>query len=58
MRCYVIVTGIVFLFLFLTHLARVFAESTAILHEPMIVVTSLLSLGLALWAAVLAKRQP
>jgi hypothetical protein len=42
----------------LTHLARVFAEGTAILHEPMVVVTSLLSLGLALWAAVLAKRQP
>jgi hypothetical protein len=56
-RAYIIATGIAFFLIFLAHLARVFAEGSGILHQPIIMVTSALSLGLAIWAAVLTKRQ-
>jgi hypothetical protein len=56
MRCYVIATAIVFALIFVAHVARVFAEGTGILREPMIIVTSALSLGLAVWAVVLLTR--
>jgi hypothetical protein len=56
MRCYVIATGIVFFLMFLAHLVRLFAEGPGILHKPLIVLTTVLSLGLAIWAAVLTKR--
>ena len=55
-RSYVIATGIIFALMFIAHVARVFAEGTGILREPMIIVTSLLSLGIAIWAVVLLKR--
>jgi hypothetical protein len=58
LRCYVIATGIIFALLFLAHVARVFAEGTWILREPMIIVTSILSLGMAIWAVVLLTRRP
>jgi hypothetical protein len=46
-RCYVIATGIVFAIIFVLHIARVFAEGTWILREPVFILTSLLSLGMA-----------
>ena len=57
MRCYVIATGIAFALIFLAHVARVFAEGTAILREPMFILTSILSLGLTVWAVVLVTRR-
>jgi hypothetical protein len=58
-RAYVAVTGIVFALMFVAHVARVFAEGTAILREPIIMLTSLISLGLTVWAALLlTRRQP
>jgi hypothetical protein len=56
MRCYVIATGIIFALMFVAHIARVYVEGTWVLREPMIMVTSVLSLGLAIWAAVLIRR--
>jgi hypothetical protein len=52
MRAYVIVSGLVFLVLFLIHGARLVAEGTGPLHEPDFIATSLVSLGLALGAAM------
>jgi hypothetical protein len=56
-RRYVIATGIAFALIFLAHVARVFAEGTAILREPMFILTSILSLGLAVWAVFLVTRR-
>jgi hypothetical protein len=57
LRCYVIATGIAFALIFLAHVARALAEGTAILREPMFILTSILSLGLAVWALVLVTRR-
>jgi hypothetical protein len=58
MRCYVIATGLVFALIFVAHAARVFAEGTWVLHQPVFIVTTLLSLGVAVWAAWLVFRRP
>jgi hypothetical protein len=57
-RAYVAVTGVIFLFMFAAHVARVFAEGPAILHEPIIIVTTLLSVGFAVWALLLLIGRP
>jgi hypothetical protein len=44
--------------LVVAHVARMFAEGPHILGEPMIVVTTLASLGLAIGAALLLFRRP
>jgi len=57
LRCYIIATGIAFALMFIVHVARVWVEGVGLLaREPIILVTTLLSLGLALWAAFLIKR--
>ena len=56
MRCYVIATAIVFALIVVAHGARVVAEGPRILHEPMFMVTSALSLGLAIWGVILLTR--
>jgi hypothetical protein len=55
-RCYIAATGVAFALIFVVHVARIFAEGTAILREPIFTVASILSLGLAIWAAVLLRR--
>lgn len=57
MRCFIIASGIIFALMFIAHVARIFAEGAGILHEPLIVVTSILSLGMAIWAVVLLTRR-
>jgi hypothetical protein len=57
-RRYIAATGIVFALLVVAHVARMFAEGPHILGEPMIVVTTLASLGLAIGAALLLFRRP
>jgi hypothetical protein len=56
-RCYIAATGIVFALIFIAHVARVFAEGTGVLRQPMIIVTSIASLGLAIWAIILLTRK-
>lgn len=56
MRCYVVATGIAFFLIFVAHVARFFAEGTGILREPVFLVTSILSLGIAVWAVILIRR--
>jgi hypothetical protein len=58
MRTYVGITGLIFALMFAAHVARILAEGTGLLREPLIVVTSVLSLGLCIWALVLLTRGP
>ncbi|HEX3423825.1 MAG TPA: hypothetical protein VHS33_10560 [Sphingomicrobium sp.] len=58
MRAYVGITGLVFALIFAAHVARIFAEGSGLLHEPLIIATSLLALGLSIWALVLLTRWP
>ena len=58
MRCYVAATGVVLALMFIAHVARVIAEGSGILREPIIIVTTVASLGLAIWAVVLLTRKP
>jgi hypothetical protein len=58
MRTYIGITGLVFALMFAAHVARILAEGSGLLHEPIIIVTSALSLGLSIWALVLLTRGP
>jgi hypothetical protein len=59
LRAYVGITGLVFALMFAAHVARILAEGSSLLREPLIIVTSVLSLGLAVWAVVLlSNRRP
>ena len=52
MRAYVLSSGLIFLALALAHAARLVAEGSGPLHNPLFIASSLLGLGMALWAAV------
>ena len=56
MRTYVGTTGVVFLVLALVHLARLIAEGAGLLKQPTFVLTTLVSLVLAIWAAAVWTR--
>ena len=58
MRTYVGITGLIFALMFAAHVARIYVEGSGLLREPLIVVTSVLSLGLSIWALVLLTRGP
>ena len=57
MRCYIGITGLVFALMFAAHVARILAEGPGLMREPIMVVTSILSLGLAIWAVVLLSSR-
>ena len=57
MRCFVIATGILFAIIFVLHIARIFAEGAGPLREPVFILTSVLSLGMVIWAVVLVVRR-
>ena len=56
MRTYVGITGLIFALMFAAHVARIYVEGSGLLREPLIIVTSVLSLGLSIWALVLLTR--
>jgi hypothetical protein len=56
MRAYVIVTGVVWVLILGAHVARLYAEGGHLLTEPSFLVSSLLCLGLAVWAGALTRR--
>lgn len=58
MRAYLGITGLVFALMFAAHVERVWIEGTGLLHEPIIVLTTIVSFGLAVWAVVLLSRRP
>jgi len=57
MRTYVAVTGIVFALIFAAHVARVWAEGSGLLREPLFIATSLAALALGVWALALLTRR-
>jgi hypothetical protein len=57
MRAYIGITGLVFALMFAAHVARILAEGPGLMREPIIVVTSVLSLGLSIWAVVLLTNR-
>ena len=58
MRAYIGITGLVFALMFAAHVARILAEGSGLLRDPIIIITSVLSLGLCIWALVLLTRGP
>lgn len=58
MRAYIGITGLVFALMFAAHVARIYVEGSGLLREPLIIVTTVLSLGLSIWALVLLTRGP
>ncbi|MEA3059062.1 MAG: hypothetical protein QOE50_474 [Sphingomonadales bacterium] len=57
-RAYIGITGLIFALMFAAHVARVWVEGTGVLREPIIILTTILSLGLAVWAVVLLSGRP
>ncbi len=51
MRAYTAVTGAIFILLVGAHFLRIVDEGLGPLRDPIFVVTSLLSLAMALWAS-------
>jgi hypothetical protein len=49
-KTYVLTTGIVFALIVATHIARVIAEGPGLLKQPVFIFTSILSVGLMIWA--------
>jgi hypothetical protein len=56
MRMYVVASGAVFALVALAHVARVVAEGTGPLSDPMFVVSTILSVVLSAWAIVVLRR--
>jgi hypothetical protein len=52
-RTYVGITGLVFALIFAAHLARVWAEGTGLLRQPLFIVTTGASLAAAICAVLL-----
>ena len=58
MKAYLVTTSVIFALITVAHIARVFAESTRVLHDPWFVVMTLLSVGLFAWAMRFLARKP
>jgi hypothetical protein len=56
MRAYVLTTGTAFMLISLAHVARIFAEGAGPLGQPIFLLTSILSLLLVVWAAMILHR--
>jgi hypothetical protein len=56
MKAYVLVTGIVFALIVIAHILRIAAEGVHLVTEPSFALTSLLSIALFLWAALLYRK--
>lgn len=55
MRAYVLTTGVIFTGLALAHVARLLAEGSGPLTEPVFFVTTLLAIVMAVWACWCAR---
>ena len=56
MKSYIIITGIIFVLLFIAHVARVVVEGSHPLTEPIFLLTTFASVGMAVWAIYLFKK--
>lgn len=53
LKCYVIVTGLIFGLLLVAHVARFIAEGAYLLREPIFILTTFASGAVFIWAVVL-----
>jgi hypothetical protein len=56
MRAYVGITGLIFALTFAAHLARVYIEGRQLLGNPIFIATTLIALGLSVWAVLLLTK--
>ena len=56
MKAYIVTTGLVFTLILVAHFARLIGEGSHLLKQPIFLATSLLSLGIVLWALCLFRR--
>ena len=56
MKAYIITTGLIFALLAVAHVARLMAEGTHVLTDPIFLPTSICSVGMVVWAAFLLKK--
>jgi hypothetical protein len=56
-RAYLITTSILFALIVITHIARVFAESTAVVRDPWFVGMTVLAVVMCAWALQLLRRK-
>jgi hypothetical protein len=57
-RAYLITTSILFALIVVAHIARVFAESTAVMRDPWFVGLTLLAIGMCGWGLRLLRQSP
>ena len=55
-RGYIIATGIIFALMFVVHVVRIVLEGPWMIGQPIFIATTLLSFGVATWAAWLIFR--
>lgn len=55
MRAYLLISGLVFVLIFVAHVARVVAEGAGPLTQPTFLSTSVISLGLGIWSLFLLR---
>ena len=55
MRGYIITSGVLFAALVIVHIARLAAEGTTLLGNPVFLVTTLASAAMAVWACLALK---
>ena len=58
MKSYLLTTGVIFALIVVAHVLRIMAEGPKLLLQPVFALTSILSVGLALWAWRLFRRLP
>jgi hypothetical protein len=55
-RSYIVTTGAAAVLLALAHLARIFVEGTHLLGQPAFLLSTVASIGIAVWALALLRR--
>ncbi len=58
MKAYVITTGVIFALITAAHIWRIIAENPRLLGTPSLVLLTVASAGLAVWAWMLVQRRP
>ena len=56
MRSYILISGVIFFSIVLVHAARIAAEGARLIGEPDFIATSILAIGMCIWAGVLFRR--
>jgi hypothetical protein len=58
MKAYLVTTGIIFAFIGVAHIVRVFAEGPRLAKDPFFILLTLLTFALSVWAWRLLRNSP